>query len=369
MTVLLAVLGQVLKLMAVFVPVHQALIELVKKVTGARIRRYWEALVFIVYGRMPESLGPADYGQLKVALSSPPEGAGPLRAPPDQPGAGAAKSMAATKSKDEAPAEDMTATHQARDLARSKRQGTSLGLRAGLASPASRVPKELGVDLRKRWAAGSERQLIESFTLRAVGDEPATEISEADIENVVRIARLAAPVEVRRTVETLNSLTEGGVSDPDQAARALELIEPKGALTETIDGWITALTAQPPKSQPVAQMLAGWRRALIEENLPAELRVRVDLGNALKAAEFRYHSDINRWSTLLAVLEGALIGTLSLGMVIAADPEAGIPRALTVQGGHAFLIGLISFGFLLVLPRATKSLTDMILGLGERLKL
>jgi hypothetical protein len=193
--------------------------------------------------------------------------------------------------------------------------------------------------------------------LRAVGDNPVSEISDSDIQNVIRVVRLRAPKPVRHTIESLNAMIETGEKSRDNVTRILSTIEP-GPLRPTIQGWLTELKQG--TEAPVQLLLGSWRRELIETNLSAELRARVDLGNSLKSAEYRYHQDIRRASVIIAVVEG-----ISLGALAGNGQLADLGTFSTLD---AWIFGILCFGFLLVLPQATKGILDIITGLATRIK-
>lgn len=277
-------------LILLFIPVHWGVIELYK-LWGAKVRRYYEALAWIVYG-------------------------------------------------EETPQEDP----EARPV------GWVEGFRTG----ARLVPEELGPVCRRDWVAGAQRRLIESFVLRALGDSPVAEVSDADIENVVEIVRAAAPPEVRRAVEVLDGLLEAGVAEPEAAARALREIEPPGRLRERIEGWAEALEEASAKDRSVGASLDAWRRWTLEWHLPGELRARTGLANALKSAELRYHRDVARASGILVGIEAVAL-TWFVGAL-----EGGVPIFLVAA--------FVPFGVLLLAPKVVKSLVDAVAGVGARLR-
>lgn len=283
-------IGDVGLLTLLFIPVHQGLIELYK-LLGAKVRRYYEALAWIVYGHDTPSSDP---------------------------------------------------------------EVKPVGLMEGFRTGARLVPEELGPACRRDWVRGVQRRLIESFVLRAVGDSPVAEVSDADIENVVAVVRAAAPPEVRRTVEVLEGLLESGISDPEAAARALGGIEPKGRVEDEVRGWIAELTDAATSGRSIGPLLAAWRRSFLERHLPGELRARTGLASALKSAELRYHRDLARVSGALAAVE-AIAVCLFVGVF-----EGGIAVFLVTA--------LVPFGVLLLAPRVTKALLDAVIGVGTRLR-
>jgi hypothetical protein len=270
------------------VPFHQAAIEL-WKLLGKKLARYYEALVYIIHGWVPL----------------------PGRRP---------------------------------------RMG-HLGPLENLFSGARLVPPALGPDQRRDWASGSEGRLMESFFLRGVGDSPETEISGTDIDNVVAIVRANSPLSVRHVLTVLDELLASGATDPVIAAVALDNVEPRDGVDPMLRAWSRVLRSDAGGARPVGVLLHLWRQQFLEEHLPGELRARTELGNAFKAAEYRYHNDLTRASLYLAVLEAAAVAWL-------------------VHGNQAWITAgafVVALGGLLVLPRGTKGILDAITGIGSRL--
>ena len=265
---------------------HQAIVELFKFLSKSKARHYYQALAYIVYG--------------------------PLRA------------FGWTQS----------SAHVVRSLFRKQWL----------------VPADLGAGGQAEWAQGPQARLIESFLLRSVGDSPVTELSDADVENVARIARLKASSEVRRTIDLLESLLARGTSTRTEVVQALKTIKAKGVVGREISGWIAHLQES---EVPVGALLEVWRREFIEKHLAGEVRARTELSNALRAAELRYHRTLARFSQTLALAEA-------------------IGVALVLGGQDHYLekavAGAVAFGALIVTPQGTKSLLDAVIGLGARLK-
>ena len=211
----------------------------------------------------------------------------------------------------------------------------------------------------EKWRTGPQSRLIEAFLARGVGDDPVTEISDADVENVCRISRLAAPDFVQELLHLLDQLLEGRLTDGNAAADFLEEFNRKHNEDEQVQqklkDWITRLKGK--DDQTATVLLYRLREDIVAEYVPGETRARAELGNAMKAAEYRYHNDIGWASFVLAILESvAVVWLVQLG-------HCG-------PGEAAFLV----FAFFLVLatlliaPRGTKGLLDAVIGIGAKLK-
>ncbi len=283
-----------LALIAVFAPVHQGLIELFK-LTGVKVRRYWEALLYVVYGNV--------YG--------------PRETPPSP-------------------------------LLLNKPMGT--------------IPAGLTEETRRSWWDGPQRRLIESFVLRAVGDDPVTDISDADIRNVIRIALMAAGPDCRQIVEGLDDMIRSGVRERADIEAGLAAFTPRdAAVLATVEDWkktVEKATAVSPA------LLVAWREAFVEGFVPGVVRAERELGNAIKAAEYRYHRQLH-WATVVFALAeaGMIAGLLRNGALgkLEGAAEAWSVTALPV-------VFFAAFGLLLVTPSISKSLTDALVGLGDRLR-
>lgn len=339
-------LVETLKLIAVFAPVHQAFIE-VFKLRGRRVKYYYEALAYIVYGISPDrpkaqerllGVGPNDR-QTPAAQEAAPE---------------AANTIASAKTQLIQSAQSATASRIKNSM-----DQKSLGFVEQWIGPERLVPATLGAGIQREWVSGAQRNIVEAFALRALGDSPVAEISDADIQNVIQVVRQAAPIAVRRTIETLNMLLEGTEKSREAVVSVLERISPQGELKDTIAAWIRDLNGS--DALPVNVVVAGWRRDLIETHLIGEIRARVDLANSLKSAEYRYHGDIRRASAVLAAVESVLLMLmLSGGNLLDVTKPTGV---------NLMLVGLMCFGFLVVLSQASKSVLDIIVGFAGRIKL
>ena len=269
-----------------FVVVHQALIELYKLVSRYKMRRYWEALAYVVYG--PEMK----------------------------------------------PDED-----------REWRPARMDRVRGAFA----RLPSTLSPKVRSRWSEGSEDRLIQSFLLRAVGDNPVTDISDSDIKNVIEIARQAAEGEAGEVSRLLEDLVRSGTRSGTEIIATFErlhLTDPR--VSEWVTQWIRGLADAQDIS---AALLVALQNQFDTTFVPGILRAKRELANALKAAEFQYHRNLHGASTVLAAVEGLVIS------------------CVLKLGGIDFLISaVVAFGLLLVLPRGSKSLTDAVIAIGSRMK-
>ncbi|MCW5893082.1 MAG: hypothetical protein KIT14_21415 [bacterium] len=284
-----------LALIGLFAPVHQALVELFK-LTGVKVRRYWEALLYIVYGSV--------YGA----------GEGPRWA------------LLANK-------------------------------------PIGTIPAGLSPELRRDWWDGPQRRLIESFVLRAVGDDPVSDVSDADVQNVTRIALMAAGPDCREVVEGLDQLIRSGARERGEISIGLEAFTPEDArIRETVARWLEML-GQVERVNP--GLLQTWRDAFVEAFVPGVMRAERELANAIKAAEYRYHRQLHWASIAFAAVEAGLV-TAMLRNAPLDGPPAAMPDTWSVSAMP--VVFLAAFGLLLVAPRVSKSLTDSLVGLGARLR-
>ena len=207
------------------------------------------------------------------------------------------------------------------------------------------------------WHAGPQARLVEAFLARGIGDDPVSEISDADVENVSRIARLVAPEDVQHLLHLLDQLLGGRFASGDTAAGLLEKFKIEihcEWLQKTLNDWISDLKGT--DEQTAAVLLHHWREHIIETHVKGEKRARTELGNAMKAAEYRYHNDIGWASFVLAIFESFAV--LWLKRCDSGYTDAEVP---------AFAFFLI-LGTLLLAPRGTKGLLDAVIGIGARLK-
>jgi hypothetical protein len=199
----------------------------------------------------------------------------------------------------------------------------------------------------------AEHRLIQSFLLRAVGDNPVTEISEADVRNVAEVVREAADPAARAVSRALEDLVRRGERSTAEVKEALQHAAPQeGPVREWVDRMLRTLSG----SDVTVARLVGEQTSFDERFIEGIGRARRELPNALKAAEFDAHRNLHYASMWLAVAEAVIIGFAG-GAVAKPTPKAFDP-----------LSAMVGFGLLMVLPRGTKSLTDAIVGLGARLK-
>lgn len=210
----------------------------------------------------------------------------------------------------------------------------------------------------KKWRAGPQGRLIEAFLARGIGDDPVSEISDADVENVSRIVRLEASNDVRHLLHLLDQLLGGRFKDGKIAADLLKKFKDEhtddNQLQQTLEDWIPQLKDR--DEQTATVLLYHWREHIIEEYVKGEKRAHTELGNAMKAAEYRYHNDVGSASFVLAILESVAV----LGLVQA---DISCPNV----GFTVFAFFLI-LGTLLLAPRGTKALLDAVIGIGAKLK-
>jgi hypothetical protein len=268
---------------------HQGLVELYKLLFAYKMRQYWQALAYIVYG---PTLNPA------------------------------------------------SVTWKPGPMDR-------------LSNTVARQPRTLAPEVRRAWDGGPQDRLIQSFLLRAVGDSPVTEISDADVRNVVEIVRDAADREkagAGRVSRTLEELLRLGERRRDRIAAALQGVEGASSdVTAWLQGRIASLAGQ---DEIGAAQLTVLQQEFDREFVPGIVRARREMGNALKAAEFKYHRNLHAVSAVLAAIEGVVVACL-----------------MGIKDRPQFVIAVvIAFGLLLVVPRGTKSLTDAIIAIGGKLK-
>lgn len=148
------------ELIALFSIVHQAMLELYKLLSRYKMRRYWDALAYVVYG--PDA---------RVDAQTPDA--------TNRPDAAGYRAVSALK--------------------------RPIGA-------FSRMPIDLNERAQRELSRGD--RLIESFLLRAVGDSPVSEISDSDIRNVIEMAReIAGPAgHISRMFE---DLIRAGTRRPD----------------------------------------------------------------------------------------------------------------------------------------------------------
>jgi hypothetical protein len=207
------------------------------------------------------------------------------------------------------------------------------------------VPNSIGT-IGKEWANGPQGRLIESFLLRSVGDTPSTDLSDADIANTARVARLAAG-HAGRVGGVLDDLVRVVPRSSQELVRVLEALQEDGgdrAVNEQLRAWADLARDEPDVSP--ARLLV-WRAQFNQKFLPGVIRAEVELPNALKSAEYRYHWYLRWASMVLAAIEGLVIAA-----AWAFNPFAW----------------LVAAGLLFVFPQATKSLTDALVGIGKRFR-
>jgi hypothetical protein len=328
---------EVLILSALLSPIHVGLVEAIK-LTGVRVRRYYEALASIVYARVPED-----------STADATSGAKP-----------------AVQGEDPSTAKLAPAAQEA--VADSRRDPPLAFLEEWFRHTRL-TPEWIGPGARREWAQGAQRNVVEAFALRALGDSPTAEISDQDVRNVIRVVRAAAPASVRLVVETFDALIQSGVNDPATVVAALRNAHREIAAASPTDHRVRArlesllsVLGDPSTAGSVAPLLAQWWRKFIEDELPGEMLARVDLMNCLRAAEYRYHQDVRVWSAWIALAEALAVGIAVRKGILAlqvAEPAAYLT---------ALFAGVVTVGLLLVLPQTSKSLLDMIKGLGDRLR-
>jgi hypothetical protein len=300
----------IIGLVTVFIPVHQAILE-VYKLTGAKQRRYWEALVYIVYGPRGRPTWADTVRIVPVSLDALAQGS------------------------------------------------------------------------RTKWMKGPQVDLIQSFLLRAVGDSPVPDVSDADIRNVIEVARLSAPWPIQQLSRMLEQMTRAQMSADTAEAlidsvvidnaenQPLEGFESHAEWTarvrEMIERWRDALndvreraaeTGDPPIVNAAMMML--WEEAFNERFLKGAVRARRELANALKAAEFRYHEVLFRWSTVLAVAEAVVLAWMTQALFGTTTTP--------FKPWHLWAVGAMAFAATILGSRGSKSLLDAIIGIGSRLK-
>ncbi len=306
MDVLWQNISRVIGLITLFIPIHQALIE-VYKLTGAKQRRYWEALMYIVYGPKGRTKWADSFMIVPISLNAIEKGS------------------------------------------------------------------------RTKWMKGPQKDLIQSFLLRAVGDSPVPDVSQADIQNVIEVARLSAPQAIRQMSRMLEQMTRAQLS-VDAARELINSVSIEDTGTEPVEGferreeWLTRLRqlvhewrdeldeVQRRAGDKVPAMVNPalvtlWQEVFNERFLKGAVRARGELANALKSAEFRYHEVLARWSIALAVVESVVIAWVA-------------PKLFDVQfqPWHLWVIGAIAFASTILGSRGSKSLLDAIIGIGTRLK-
>lgn len=239
-------------LVAMFVPVHQSIVEIFK-LTGAKPRRYWEALAYIIYGPSDAKNEPWSTRyrrKFKYAASRFPFSAEPLL------------------------------------------KGYE----------AHTTPQE---------------RLIESFLLRGVGDSPITDISDSDVKNVIQVIRFAKMHDdpgLAFISELVDELIRTAPHNPQFLNQRISRIlsdYPKSEAVRTLTNkWIKDikdLLAANAQSDIKPAILFMWRNELNLKYLPAILRAERELPNALKAAEFQYVRHLSLFSTVLAAIEAFII--------------------------------------------------------------
>jgi hypothetical protein len=305
MDVLWQNISRIIGLITMFIPLHQALIE-VYKLTGAKQRRYWEALMYIVYGPKARGTWWDAFRIVPISLNTIEQGS------------------------------------------------------------------------RTKWMKGPQKDLIQSFLLRAVGDSPVPDVSQADIQNVTEVARLCAPQAIREMSRTLEQMTRAQLS-VDAAKELLLSVDIEDTSTSPVEGferredWLTRLrqlrqerldeleemrTRAGEKAPAMVNtaLVTLWQDKFNERFLKGAVRARGELANALKSAEFRYHEVLARWSIALAIVESAVIACV----------------AQRIFGGfalwHLWVMGALAFASMILGSRGSKSLLDAIIGIGSRLK-
>lgn len=280
--------GQLAALLALVSAFHQTLVELYKFFARPKEKRYFQGLCYIVFGDEP----------------------------PPRPGAAAGPA--------------------ARDSRYAEwRDETRL------------VPVELGLERRRRWIAGPQLRFVESLILRGVGDAPSSDISDADVENAVRLARAEAP-DAARLLDQLTGLLNARVEDPDVVIRTLEKDQwgpAAGEATRLLD---RLEEVSDPKELQV--LLEDARRRVVQAHVPGEIRARLSLANVIKSAELRYHYDLRQASIILAAV------------------QAGVITWLWGASPFRWLVPIVVFATAVLGSQAGKSLLDLVIGLGKRIR-
>ena len=217
------------------------------------------------------------------------------------------------------------------------------------------------IQSRERWRTGAVSHLVDSFILRGLGDKDETEITDADIRNVVSVVRESHPGQ-GAVLELLDLLIRREEDDTEPVRRLLgERRREAGSAGEPdwsrrVGEWIDAL---PPnqKDDTLPVRLSVWRDRFVHDYLPGEMRARSGLRNALKAAEYRYHHAVAQITLILALFE-----SIAILRLLASESKAVDPTYVAVG------VFIASFGALNVVPRGTKSLLDLIMGLGSRIR-
>ena len=216
-----------------------------------------------------------------------------------------------------------------------------------------KLPTTLSPTVRKRWESGSEERLIQSFLSRSLGDSPVTEISDADVRNVVDIVRQAAPEEAGRISRLLDDLVRSATRNSQEIIAAFARLQIQtAALGVWIERWIVPL-----QGEVNPAVLVAAENSFDAQFVPGTLRARRELGNAVKAAEFQYHRHLHRATLILAVPEAIAVTYL-----------VGVTKQHCWLSWDTLASCVIAYGLLLVAPRMSKSLTDAVIAIGERLR-
>jgi hypothetical protein len=201
--------------------------------------------------------------------------------------------------------------------------------------------------------------------LRGVGDSPVTDVSDADVRNVIQVARFAEMNQGDRgvavTSELLDELLRTAPHNATFVVQQLLRITqeyPTSRVVALLNKWKSDLSTLPSPSDVKPATLTIWRTELNQQYFQAILRAERELPNALKAAEFQYVRHLAKFSSLAAAIEALFVTTILASLTSCSIPLAWYDYVLAL---------ILSFRVLATVPRGTKSLLDAVIGLGKRM--
>ncbi len=244
-----------IRVVAVFVPLHQALIE-VFKLTGAKTRRYWEALAYIVYGpTLTKS------GEVRSRHN--------------------AKDMIArfpTTVEEDLRSDKLPTTPQERLI-------QSFLLRGVGDSPVTDI------------SDSDVKNVIQVIRFLDMQDRPGIGFACELLDDLLR------------TIPHSGSFVDQRIQ---QLRAKFQDYQPVMELTQN---WLDDLATQKNPAEVKPAVLVMWRNELNLRYSPAVLRAERELPNVLKAAEFQYVQQLSIVSAILAFAETIVIALVYREMI------------------------------------------------------
>jgi hypothetical protein len=129
-------------------------------------------------------------------------------------------------------------------------------------------------------------------------------------------------------------------------------------LDKQLSIWIAYLESEGSDINPAR--LYVWRRSFIETFIPGIVRAERELGNALKAAEYRYVRQLRFFSHSVATIETIWVNFYAVSSFFFQET--------IIESSYKTLGAVLTYGILILGPEFGKGILQAVTGLGSRLK-